>query len=311
MSIRPVIWVTEPIHQDALALLRSKAEVLGPGTILPEQEADVTAIIVRNHPVNATLCDTLPNLKVVGKHGAGLDNIDTGALKDRAIQVFRAEGGNADSVAEMAVLFAMMMLRAPDLMDRRIREGGAFPSALRVGYELSERRVGILGMGAIGQTVASRLMNGFGAKIAGFDPGLPSGNWPQNITRHPTLETLLTDTDLLFLHLPLLPETKNLISSPQLAQLRPGAFIVNCARGGIIDEQALADALRAGHIAGAASDVFVTEPPSADNPLFAPDLRFIGTPHLGASTHAGLRRTGIIIGQKVLTALNDIEGKDT
>lgn len=309
MTARPLVWVTEPIHQDAWDLLKTKANVIGPGPITNKQEAEVDAVITRNYPVHKELCDQLANLKVVGKHGAGLDNIDTGLLEHRGIKIFRAAGANAASVADHSVLLALMLLRAPDLLDRNIRSGAPQSADLRVGYEPSERRIGILGMGAIGQAVASRLIKGFDATVAAYDPGLSAELWPNGVERYQDLDTLLQDTDLLFLHLPLLAETKNIISTAQLARLRPGAFIVNCARGGIVDERALADALKTGHIAGAASDVFEQEPPTANNPLFANGNRFIGTPHLAASTHAGLRRTGMIIAKKVLTALT--EGKDT
>nr|WP_050526196.1 NAD(P)-dependent oxidoreductase [Pseudorhodobacter aquimaris] len=210
MIIPPVIWISEPIHQDAYDLLSAQTEVLGPGPIPPEREADITAIIARNHPINAALVGRLPKLQVVGKHGAGLDNIDTEILQNRGVQIFRAQGANAGSVADMAVALALMLLRAPDLLDRNIRAGDSVSTSLRVGYEISERRIGILGMGAIGQAVASRLIGGFGATVVAFDPGLPEGDWPKNILRHNELATLLGETDLLFLHLPLLPTTRNL-----------------------------------------------------------------------------------------------------
>lgn len=309
MQRHNVIWVTEHIHPDAIALLAAGAEVLGPGPIPEARRGDVTALVVRAHPVDESLLASLPMLKVIGKHGAGTDNIDMDAAGQRNLQVFRAEGANAESVADLAVLFAMLLLRSPDLHDQALKHGRPARGDIPGGFEVSERKIGILGMGAIGRAVASRLIGGFSANVSGYDPALPQNMWPSSVRRNDDVSTLLKETDLLFLHLPLLPETRNLIGRSELSSLRPGAVIVNCARGGIVDENALADALASGQIAAAASDVFEAEPPAPDNPLLAGSGRFIGTPHIGASTNAGLRRTGMIIGQKVLDALNAMEGE--
>lgn len=309
MQRRNVIWVTEHIHPDAISLLATGAEVLGPGLIPDVRRKDVTALIVRAHPVDEPLLTSLPMLKVIGKHGSGTDNIDMDAAERRNLQAFRAEGANAESVADLAVLFAMLLLRSPDLHDQALKHGKAAREDIPDGFEVSERKIGILGMGAIGRAVASRLIGGFSANVGGYDPALPQDMWPGSVRRHDDVPALLQETDLLFLHLPLLPRTRNLIGKAELAILRRGAVIVNCARGGIVDEQALADALASGQIAAAASDVFEVEPPAPDNPLIAGSGRFIGTPHIGASTNAGLRRTGMIIGQKVLDALNALEGE--
>lgn len=308
MQRRNVVWVTEHIHADAIALLSDAAEVLGPGPIPDLRRADVSAVIVRAHPVDETLLSSLPNVKVIGKHGAGTDNIDMEVAKQRSLQVFRTEGANAKSVADLAVLLALMLLRSPDLHDRALRRAGSSPASIPGGFEVSERQIGILGMGAIGRAVASRLTGGFSADVGGYDPALPQELWPIAVRRHVDFVALLHETDLLFLHLPLLPQTRNLIGTSELAALRPGAVIVNCARGGIVDEQALAQALASGQVAAAASDVFEVEPPAPDSPLLACSGRFIGTPHIGASTNAGLRRTGMIICQKVLDALGSLEG---
>lgn len=303
MSNRPVIWITEPIHADALDKLGAVTEILGPGP-LPEARSDeVQAIIVRANMIDRTLCDRLPALRVVGKHGAGTDNIDLPLMAERGVEVFKTEGANAESVADLAVLHAMTLLRSPHRHDQALRKGRNGDDGVRVGYELSERRAGILGVGAIGRAVAKRLSDGFGAQVHGYDPVLPEHLWPETIVRKTDFDAFLAETDLLFLHLPLTPETHHLIDARALDQLCPGAFVVNCARGGIVDEAALAKAMRSGQIAGAASDVFESEPPPPDALLFADDLNFIGTPHIGASTQAGLRRTGMMIADKVLNAL--------
>lgn len=310
MQRRNVIWVTEPIHPDAMAMLKGAADVIGPGPLPEARRGDVTAIVVRAHKVDRPLLENLPGLKVIGKHGAGTDNIDMDVARGRNLQVFRADGANAESVADLAVLFAMLLLRSPDLHDQSLRHDAPKRSDIPQGFEVSERKIGILGMGAIGRAVAARLVGGFGADVAGYDPVLTQETWPAGVRREADIPALLQRTDLLFLHLPLLPETRNLIDRSQLSMLLPGAVIVNCARGGIVNEQALADALASGQVAAAASDVFEVEPPARDNPLLAGSGRFIATPHIGASTNAGLRRTGLIIVQKVLDALNALEGEN-
>ena len=308
MNDKPKIWVTEPIHPDAMAALRAQADVIGHGPATSEERAQISAIIVRTLQVDAALLATLPRLAVVGKHGAGTDNIDSKALEAAGIELHSAAGQNAESVADLAVGLALMLLRQPDLHDRSLRDASPAPGVSRIGFELSEVSIGILGLGAIGRKVAHRLHFGFGARVSAYDPALPAQSWPADVQRHESLSALLSASRLLFVHLPLLPATRGLIGAAELAQMPKGSFIVNCARGGILREEALADALREGQLAGAASDVFETEPPSPQNPLFD-GLRFIGTPHIGASTHAALHRTGLHIVGKVLTALTHSKTK--
>lgn len=302
----PKIWVTEPIHDDAVALLAGSARLVGPGVaakdLCDEDLALIDAIIVRAALIDRELIGRMPRLKVIGKHGAGTDNIDTDALSAAGAQLFSAPGTNAESVADLAVAFALMLLRAPDLHDRRLRSGATAAAQPPMGFELGEVTAGILGLGAIGRGVAERLRRGFGTEVIGYDPGLPEEAWPDGITRFIELGSLLAEAQVLFLHLPLLPQTLGLIGRAELETLPQGAFLVNCARGGVVDERALAEALKSGQLAGAASDVFEAEPPPPDHPLFdAP--RFIGTPHIGGFTNAGLRRTGILIAERVLDAL--------
>lgn len=300
---RPVVWVTEHVHEDALQRLAESAEVLGPGEISDEDRVRVEGIVVRSTVVDQEFMDTLPALRAIGKHGAGTDTIDVDLAEERGIQVDRAAGANAESVADLAIGLALQLLRAPDRHDAALRDGGRVPEAERTGFELGERHCGIAGLGAIGSSVLRRL-EPFGPDVTAFDPGLADEDWPEGVGRAPDLQALLSWCDLVFLHLPLLPSTRHSIDAAALARMPAGAMIVNCARGGIVVEQDLADALASGHIAGAASDVFEQEPPSPYNPLFAEGLRFIGLSHQGAATHEGLRRTGLMIADKLLAALD-------
>lgn len=304
MTDLPVVWVTEPIHQQALEQLGAQAQIIGPGPLPAEYQARVQAIIVRAAVLPADLLSQLPALRVVGKHGAGVDNIDTHYLAEQQIPLLTAAGFNAESVADLTVALALMLLRAPDIHDQHLRSGLALPvvHGYAGGIEVAQLRVGIVGMGAIGRSVAQRFIAGFGARTAGFDPLLAESDWPAGLARYGSIKELLSNSDLVCLHLPLNASTRGSIGAEQLQWIPRGGFLVNCSRGGIVDEQALAQALRSGHLAGAASDVFAAEPPQPDHELFQAG-RFIGTPHVGGATEAALYKTGTHIVNEVLQVL--------
>jgi len=299
MTERPTIHLLEHVHPDARALLAQEAEVLSEDAPFPSA---CDAVIVRARRIAAEDIAACPNLKVIGKHGAGLDAIDTDAAAQRGIAVLSTPGANAESVADLAVGFALALLRNIHAISLATKAGGRLPADQTQGYELSERRIGIFGIGATGRATARRLIDGFGAKVHAFDPGIPEDSWPPEIARAATLPDLLERTQLLFLHAPLLPSTRGCIDAAALRSMPRGAFLVNCARGGIVDEAALAEALASGQIAGAASDVFAQEPPSPDNPLFA-SPGFLATPHIGGATTGALRRVGLSIVRQVLDRL--------
>lgn len=299
MSRRPTVHVPEEIHPEAMARLAERAEILTADTPFPSH---CDAVIVRVHKVTADHIAACPNLKVIGKHGTGLDAIDVQAARDAGITVLSTPGANAASVADLAVGFALALLRNIHGITLATRTGLPVTSEMKQGFELGELSVGIFGLGAVGQATAKRLIGGFGAQVQAFDPGISEENWPQDITRTPTLAALLTTSQLMFLHAPLLPSTRHCIDAAALRSMPKGAYLVNCARGGIVDEPALAEALTSGHIAGAASDVFEQEPPAPDNPLFA-CAGFLAAPHIGGTTSGALRRVGLSIAGQVLDHL--------
>lgn len=296
---RPVVHVLEDIHPDAMDHLAQSADVLGPEIAFP---STCDALIVRARKVSAQDIASCPDLKVIGKHGAGLDAIDVDAAERRGITVLSTPGVNAESVADLAVGFALSLIRNIPAVSEATKRGDRLTPALRNGWELGELSAGIFGLGAIGRATAHRLMAGFGGRVQAFDPGIPPDLWPDAIGRVDNLSDLLAGSQILFLHAPLLPSTRNVIDASALAVMPEGSYLVNCARGGIVDEAALANALHRGHIAGAASDVFAQEPPAPDNPLFACPT-FLAAPHLGASTNGGLRRVGLSIVDQVLESL--------
>jgi D-3-phosphoglycerate dehydrogenase len=300
---RPVVCVLDEIHPVAIRRLAAGADVVAPADGAATrwvEEAD--AVIVRHSLVPGEAIARARRLRVIGKHGAGTDNIDAKAAAAAGVAVHTTPGLNAESVADLAVGMALALVRDIHGHTQALKRGEPLRGAARVGYEIAELPVGVGGFGTIGRAVARRLRLGFGAAISAYDPGVPAAAWPEEIRRFEDVGALLRESRLVFLHLPLVEATRGLIGAQALASMPQGAFLVNCARGGIVDEAALAAALHAGHLGGAASDVFEVEPPPPDNPLLAVP-GFLATPHLGASTNAGLERVGLSIVEKVLASL--------
>jgi len=296
MTGRPIVHVLGTIHPNAIELLRQSADILTEADPFPSA---CDAVIVRIRRLSGAEIAACPNLKVIGKHGVGVDAIDVEAAAARGIAVETTPGANAEAVADLAIGFALSLIRNILPITLAMREGRAVDPALRVGWDLGELEAGIAGFGAVGQAVARRLVNGFGTSTAIYTPNL-TGDLPvPGVVRVDSLDALLRQSRIVFLHMPLLPATRNIINADALSSMPKGAYLVNCARGGIVDEAALADALASGHLAGAASDVFATEPPEPDNPLLR-QPGFLALPHLGASTNGGLERVGTEIVRKVL-----------
>lgn len=300
---KPVVCILEHIHDDAIHRLAESATV-----VLPEEGAvdrwveEADAVIVRARRIPGEAIARAHRLKVIGKHGAGIDNIDAEAAQKAGVEVISTPGLNAESVAELAVALSLGIIRNLHGHSQALKRGQPLSGADRIGYEISELPVGIVGFGTIGRAVARRLKGGFGASISAYDPGVPEEHWPKEIHRFPDVGSLLSASRLVFLHLPLVEATRGLLDEKALASMPKDSFLVNCSRGGIVNEEALAQALRSGHLAGAASDVFETEPPSPENPLLAIES-FIATPHIGASTNSGLKLVGESIVDKVVASL--------
>jgi D-3-phosphoglycerate dehydrogenase len=299
---RPAVFVLDPIAESALAALRRAAHVVEAAEAQARWVEEADAVIVRTCDVRADAIARAKRLRVIGKHGVGTDNIDRAAAERRGVAVVTTPGTNADAVAELALGMALALLRDICRHDDALRSGRVLAGHARVGLDLGGLPVGILGLGAVGGAVARRLDLGFGAEVAAYDPGIPPERWPAGVARMGDLMSLLERSRMLFVHVPLQPDTRHMIGRAELQAMPPDSFLVNCARGGVVDEAALAEALRTRHLAGAASDVFETEPPAPNHPLFACD-RFIATPHIGGSTEGSLARTGAAVVAGVLDAL--------
>ncbi|HEY1904767.1 MAG TPA: hydroxyacid dehydrogenase [Myxococcaceae bacterium] len=231
--------------------------------------------------------DVLANpgrLKLIGRAGVGVDNIDVEAATRKGIVVMNTPGGNSVAVAELTIALMLDLLRQLVPAIASTRAGRWEKKKFGGGHELFRKTVGLLGFGSIGQLVAQRCI-AFGTTVIAYDPHPVEASRRMGAQIVP-LDEVFRRADIVSLHLPLAEGTRNLVGRAQFAAMRKGSYLVNCARGGIVDEVALAEALRNGTLAGAAMDVFATEPVPPDHPLLALD-NFLCTPHLGASTEEG------------------------
>jgi D-3-phosphoglycerate dehydrogenase len=254
------------------------------------------ALIVRSRTrVTSDLLDRGDRLRLVARAGIGVDNIDVEAATSRGILVVNAPLGNVRSTAEHTLALIFALARRIPAADRAVRDG-----SWKSGYEgtqLAGKTLGVIGVGKVGRQVAG-MAAALGMELLAHDPYLPDTAWPA-LGLHPVpLGELLAGADIITVHVPLLPETRGLIGAEQIASMKHGAYLINCARGGLVDEEALTTALRIGHLAGAALDVFEQEP-LRDSPLLtAPNL--ILTPHVAASTREAQEQVSTDVAEAVL-----------
>jgi D-3-phosphoglycerate dehydrogenase len=267
------------------------------------READ--ALVVRSATkVTRRVLDAATRLRVVGRAGIGVDNVDLDAATERGVVVMNTPRGNITTTAELAVALLMAIARHIPRADRAVR-GGQWKVKGLLGTEITGKTLGVVGLGRIGRLVAER-GRGLGMKVVASDPYLgSSGQSPVPGVELADLETLLERADFVTIHVPLNDSTRNLISWNELARLKPGARLIQASRGGVVDEEAVLDALNTGRLAGAAFDVFVQEPVPKDHPLLARD-DVIVTPHLGASSEEAQLRVAVDIAEQISAFL--IEG---
>lgn len=300
------ILVTEKIGNEGIRLLQQAADVDVQLNLTPTQLKEILgsydALVVRSQTkVTADVLDAGLNLRVVGRAGTGVDNIDQAAATARGILVVNAPASNRFAVAELTLgLILAIARRIPQAHSSLM--SGKWERGKFMGGELRGKTLGLLGLGRIGTEVAQRA-RAFEMTVLAYDPFISADRATQLGVTPVTLDELLRQADIISLHVPLLESTRNLLNHERLHQMKRGAWIVNCARGGIIDEAALAEALHAGHIGGAALDVWATEPPSDSPLLHAPNI--IGLPHLGASTEEAQVLTAIDVAQGVIDALQN------
>lgn len=291
------VYVDGPIHAEAINLLRGAAEVVqgpAPGSAaLEDALPDVHAVLLRTAELGADGIGRARALRVIARHGVGVDNVDVEAATRRGIPVLITPRANLRSVAEHVFALALAVNRSLPPADRSVREGRFVDRDRLVGRELFGGTLGIVGLGRVGAEVARIATGGFGMNVFGHDPGLP----PDEIRERgaepvEVLADLLGACDLVTVHVPLSGGTRGLIGRDELAAMRPGAVLIQTSRGGVVDEEALADALRSGRLGGAGIDVYGTEPPPDDHPFFRLD-NVVLTPHAAALTEQAMRRMAL------------------
>lgn len=300
------IVISEFMDAQAVEDLRAQFDVrYDPGLVdelpaLREALAGAQALIVRNRTqVRAELLEHAPGLRVVGRLGVGLDNIDMELCARRGIRVIPALGANAQAVAEYVIASAMLLLRGAYASSAQVADGAWPRPALSEGREIGGKTLGLLGFGDIGRRTA-RLAQALGMQVLAHDPVLAADSpvWRETGVGRRELDELLRECDVLSLHVPLTPATRGLLDAQRLARMREGAVLINSARGGVVDETALADALRAGRLGGAALDVFEREPLPAGSVLAGvPNLLL--TPHIAGLTRESNLRVSSLIAEQV------------
>ncbi|MBP2216233.1 phosphoglycerate dehydrogenase [Arthrobacter sp. CAN_C5] len=304
MTSKPVVLLAEELSPATI-------EALGPDFEIRQTDgsdrgqllaaiADVDAILVRSATqVDAEAIAAAPQLKVIARAGVGLDNVDIKAATQAGVMVVNAPTSNIISAAELTVGHILSLARHIPQASAALK-GGEWKRSKYSGIELYEKKVGIIGLGRIGALVAARLQ-GFDTEILAYDPYITSARAAQLGVQLVTLDELLEQSDFITIHMPKTPETLGMLGEAAFRKMKPSAYVVNVARGGLVDEAALFAALQANEIAGAGVDVFVTEP-STDLPFFTLD-NVVVTPHLGASTDEAQEKAGVSVAKSVRLAL--------
>lgn len=299
------VYVLDRMHPGGVELAARHAEVVrwdDAGVANWHEDAD--GVAVRLTRITADDLARAKRLKVVVKHGVGVDNIDLAAARDRGVVVCNTPGVNSDAVAELTLALALAVARRVAECDRRVRVDGTIDRAQFLGLELGGKTVGVIGMGNIGTRTARKFHAAFGARILAYDPYVPRDVWPDiPHERLDSLDDLWPQADVITPHVPLTAETRGIVGRAAFARMKPTAIVVNAARGGVVDEQALYDALKAGRIFGAGLDVFEAEPPTTRDPLLGlPNV--VATPHAGGGTLETQAKSSIAVAETLLAVLD-------
>ncbi len=295
------IFLNEYIHPDARKLLEENFEVVNTF----DRAEEIEGIIVRTLNVDAAVMDRCTDLKVIGKHGVGCNTIDLEEAKKRGITVFNTPRANTNSVAELIVALILDVSRNVTLAHEKTQEGAfeKIAPAQMTGMEISGKTLGLIGTGNIARQAAAILQGGFGMKVIGYDPFVDADRMAQmGYEKVETVKELVSGSDVVNVSVPLTPATKDLIAGDTFDCFRKGAVLVNAARGGIVNEADLYEALKAGKLRAAACDAFVQEPPTKETTNLYELDNFIGTPHIGACAEEALER----MGSEVVSGLIDV-----
>ncbi|WP_064257619.1 hydroxyacid dehydrogenase [Rhodococcus sp. D-6] len=310
------LYVTEPIHPDAVTALATLGTVhLGYGdNAVPYSDIQdqVEGVVLRADTFDADKIAASPNLKIIARHGVGTDNVDIPAATAASVWVTTTPGSNSRAVAEHVFTLLLALARkTPTAANGTTAGGWGDLKPTLTGFELGGRTLGMLGFGNIATNVAD-IARGFGMQVLVSDPFVADSDIEQRGCVPVTAEQLITDADIISLHLPLTGETRHLFDADTFARMRPGAVLINTARGGLIDENALLDALAQGHLAAAGLDVLEGEAADPKNPFaHSPRLakylashdNLIVTPHIAGQTDESLRNAGLAVARSILQAL--------
>ena len=308
---KPVVLIAEELSSATVAVLGDQFEVRNCDganrSELLSNLATANAVLIRSATkMDAEAIAAAPDLKIIARAGVGLDNVDVPAATAAGVLVVNAPTSNIVSAAELAV--SLLLAVARNVVPANLAlKNGQWKRSQFGGVELQDKTVGIIGMGKIGMLVAQRLA-GFDMKFVAYDPYVKAAPTGGPEIRMVSLDELLSSSDVVTIHIPKTAETAGLINAAALAKMKPTAFVINAARGGVLDETALFEALKSGTIAGAGLDVYATEP-CTDSPLFGLD-NVVATPHLGASTDEAQEKAGIAVAESVVAAFggNEVPG---
>ena len=296
------VFLCESIHPKALELLKSRAEIVSDW----ERLGEVDAIINRNLKLPREILEKAPQLKVIAVHGTGSDGIDLEYCDEHGITILFVPFQNSDSVAELIVTLSLALLRKIYLADRLVTSGTLSANAPPelFGNELHGKTVGLVGVGDIARRMAKIMINGFGCNVIGYDPYWPTEKAAAlGIKQYESLNEMLENADVINVSVHLTESTANLLNAERFAHCKPTAVLINASRGGVVDEAALYTALTTGQLGAAACDVFVSEPPTKENPLVGlPNM--LCTPHLGANTDEALERVGMRMVEDIFLTLD-------
>lgn len=298
------ILIADKLDPAGVSILSAASQVDNKPSISPQELLQTIqpydALIVRGRTkVTADVFAAAPNLKVVGRAGVGVDNIDLAAAQSHGVTIVNTPTATTTAVAEHALALMLATIRFVPRADSTMKSGQWLKKEL-LGSELSGKVLGIIGMGHIGSGVAKRAAS-FGMRILGHDPFLSDSEIQQRAAEPVSLTDLYARADMISLHIPLTPDTRNIIDGQAFAYMQRGVVLICTARGGLIDETALVSALESGQVAAAALDVFNTEPPGLTALVSHP--RVIATPHLGAQTHEAQVRAAVNVAEEILAAL--------
>jgi D-3-phosphoglycerate dehydrogenase len=298
------VYILDKFHPAGVEHMKQHADVVlwdDPRAV--DWHGDADAIMVRMWPLTADDFAKATRLKVVAKQGVGVNTIDLDAARRHGVTVCNTPGVNSEAVAEMAMALTLAVARRVADFAARIRAGEVVERADALGLELWGRTVGVIGMGNIGTRVARKWRGAFETPLLAYDPFAPRDAWADiPHERVGDLSTLLKRADVVTLHLPLTAQTRHLIGAAELAVMKRQAILVNVARGGIVDEDALYEALRAGQLFGAGLDVFEIEPPTLANRLISlPNV--VATPHAAGSTEETQARSSRLVAEQLLDVM--------